>query len=209
MTKKKPSTKNQMRSIQRLLKREGLPEKARAEKARQLEALDAIAEENKRAERERKLSVRYHKVKFFERVKLTRAMEKLERDNPAATRSDAVAEELKQLKEDLHYVMHFPKGYKYVSVLKNKDETPEAAEYLEKKRRRLRQIIKENMVKDAALAEANEGGEGVASAAAELEAGGGGAAAEKDDFFLEDDDDDDDEGEEVVVEKKKPKPTTG
>ncbi|EEH58168.1 uncharacterized protein MICPUCDRAFT_16457, partial [Micromonas pusilla CCMP1545] len=150
VTKKKPSTKNQMRSIQRLLKREGLPEKARAEKARQLEALDAIAEENKRAERERKLSVRYHKVKFFERVKLTRAMEKLERDNPAATRSDAVAEELKQLKEDLHYVMHFPKGYKYVSVLKNKDETPEAAEYLEKKRRRLRQIIKENMVKDAA-----------------------------------------------------------
>ena len=63
MTKKKPSTKNQMRSIQRLLKREGLPEKARAEKARQLEALDAIAEENKRAERERKLELYWQKAR--------------------------------------------------------------------------------------------------------------------------------------------------
>ena len=189
---KKKSTKNQMRSIQRLLSREGLPEKLRLEKMRELEALTGVAEENKQVERERKMAVRYHKVKFFERVKLTRAMEKLERDHPdESARSDAVTAELRQLKDDLHYVMHFPKGFKYVSILKQEGDT----EYLKQKREKLRQIIKERMVEDAALAEANEGGEAAAAAAAAM--GGGGAKTEKDDFFMEDDDDGEDDEEEL------------
>jgi len=36
--------------------------------------LSGVADENKQSERERTMAVRYHKVKFFERVKLTRAM---------------------------------------------------------------------------------------------------------------------------------------
>jgi iron-sulfur cluster repair protein YtfE (RIC family) len=181
-----------MRSIQRLLQREGLPEKLRVEKMRELEQLTGVAAENKQAERERTMAVRYHKVKFFERVKLTRAMEKLERDHPdESARSDAVTAELRQLKDDLHYVMHFPKGFKYVSILKQEGDT----EYLKQKREKLRQIIKERMVEDAALAEANEGGEAAAAAAAAM--GGGGAKTEKDDFFMEDDDDGEDDEEEL------------
>ena len=47
-------------------------------------------------------------------------MEKLDRDFPEGTekRTDEKTAELKQLKEDLVYVMNFPKGYKYVSILK-------------------------------------------------------------------------------------------
>ena len=162
--KRKQSTKNQIRSITRLLSREGLPEKFRLEKQRELETLQGIAVENKQAERERKMAVRYHKVKFFERVKLTRAIEKLERDYPEGPeRGDAQIAELKQLRDDLHYVMNFPKGYKYVSILKSEGDT----EHLERKREKLRQIIKERMVADAALAEANEGGEVAAAAAAD------------------------------------------
>ena len=187
---KKKSTKNQMRSIQRLLQREGLPEKLRVEKMRELEQLTGVAAENKQAERERVMAVRYHKVKFFERVKLTRAMEKLERDHPdESARSDAVTAELRRLKDDLRYVTHFPKGFKYVSILKQEGDT----EYLNQKREKLRQIIKERMVEDAALAEANEGGEAAAAAAAAM--GGGGAKKEKDDFFVEDDDGEDDKEE--------------
>ena len=63
---------------------------------RELEALTGVAEENKQVERERKMAVRYHKVKFFERVKLTRAMEKLEKDHPEGERSEAVEAELRR-----------------------------------------------------------------------------------------------------------------
>ena len=190
--KKKKSTKNQMRSIQRLLQREGLPEKLRVEKMRELEQLTGVAAENKQGERERVMAVRYHKVKFFERVKLTRAMEKLERDHPdESARSDAVTAELRRLKDDLRYVTHFPKGFKYVSILKQEGDT----EYLNQKREKLRQIIEERMVQDAALAEANEGGEAAAAAAAAMGGGGAKKEKEKDDFFVEDDDGEDDEEE--------------
>ena len=160
-----------------MLAREGLPEKVRLEKTRELEALTGVAVENKQSERERKMAVRYHKVKFFERVKLTRSIEKLERDNPGGERSAEVDAQLARLREDLHYVLNFPKGYKYVSILKREGDT----EHLERKREKLRQKIKENMVADAALAEANEGGEAAAAAAA---MGASAAVVEKDDFFM-------------------------
>jgi hypothetical protein len=86
-------------------------------------------------------------------------------------------------------VTHFPKGFKYVSILKQEGDT----EYLNQKREKLRQIIEERMIEDAALAEANEGGEAAAAAAAAM--GGGGAKKEKDDFFVEDDDGEDDKEE--------------
>ena len=78
-----------------------------------------------------------------------------------------------------------------MSILKQEGDT----EYLKQKREKLRQIIKERMVEDAALAEANEGGEAAAAAAAAM--GGGGAKTEKDDFFMEDDDDGEDDEEEL------------
>ena len=178
---KKVSTKNQMRNIQRLLKREGLPEKLRLEKQRELEKLEVIFKENKQSELERKMAVRYHKVKFFERVKITRAIEKLEKANPVeAERPDAVTKNIESLRDDLHYVTNFPKGYKYVSVLKG-DADDDA---IRRKREKLRQIIKERGLADAALAEANEGG---TDAAAAVVKAAGEKEKEKDDFFMESD----------------------
>ena len=191
---KKKSTKNQMRSIQRLLQREGLPAKLRVEKMREMEALTKQGVENKQVEREKAMATKYHKVKFFERVKLTRAMEKLERDHPEGKRSEDIKTQLKQLKDDLHYVLNFPKGYKYVSILKQDGDT----EYLNEKREKLRQKIKENLVKDALIGEANEGGADAAAAAAEI--GGDwkskkATSVQKDSFFLEEESDGEDEEE--------------
>ena len=180
---KKVSTKNQMRNIERLLKREGLPEKLRLEKQRELEKLEVIFKENKQSELERKMAVKYHKVKFFERVKITRAIEKLEKANPVeAKRTDAVTKNIESLRDDLHYVTNFPKGYKYVSVLKG-DADDDA---IRRKREKLRQIIKERGLADAALAEANEGG---TDAAAAVVKAAGEKEKEKDDFFMESDSD--------------------
>jgi hypothetical protein len=174
-----------MRNIQRLLKREGLPEKLRLEKQRELEKLEVIFKENKQSELERKMAVKYHKVKFFERVKITRAIEKLEKQNPVeAKRPDAVTKNIESLRDDLHYVTNFPKGYKYVSVLKG-DADDDA---IRRKREKLRQIIKERGLADAALAEANEGG---TDAAAAVVKAAGEKEKEKDDFFMESDSDSD------------------
>ena len=180
---KKKSTKNQMRSIQRLLAREGLPEKVRLEKTRELEALTGVAVENKQSERERKMAVRYHKVKFFERVKLTRSIEKLERDNPGGERSAEVDAQLARLREDLRTCSTSRRDISTCPSSSGRGDT----EHLERKREKLRQKIKENMVADAALAEANEGGEAAAAAAAAMGASAA-AVVEKDDFFMADDD---------------------
>ena len=61
---KRPSVKNQIRSIERLLKRDGVPAKLREEKERELEKLRDAGKDNARIEREKKLSTKYHKVKF-------------------------------------------------------------------------------------------------------------------------------------------------
>ena len=153
------------------------------EKQRELEKLEVIFKENKQSELERKMAVKYHKVKFFERVKITRAIEKLEKANPVeAKRTDAVTKNIESLRDDLHYVTNFPKGYKYVSVLKG-DADDDA---IRRKREKLRQIIKERGLADAALAEANEGG---TDAAAAVVKAAGEKEKEKDDFFMESDSD--------------------
>ena len=146
---KRPSVKNQIRSIERLLKREGIPPKLREEKARELEKLRDAGKENARIEREKKLSTKYHKVKFFERVKLTRRKEQLEkkRDDDGALGADEL-DELAQVKEDLEYVMNFPRGEKYVSVLVKEGDT----EHATKERARLRKLVKANLATSAANA---------------------------------------------------------
>ena len=131
---KKKSTKNQMRSIQRLLAREGLPEKVRLEKTRELEALTGVAVENKQSERERKMAVRYHKVKFFERVKLTRSIEKLERDNPGGERS---AEVDAQLARPARIYITCSTSRRDISTCPSSPEGD--TEHLERKREKLRQ----------------------------------------------------------------------
>ena len=97
-----------------------------------------------------------------------------------AKRTDAVTKNIESLRDDLHYVTNFPKGYKYVSVLKG-DADDDA---IRRKREKLRQIIKERGLADAALAEANEGG---TDAAAAVVKAAGEKEKEKDDFFMESD----------------------
>ena len=176
---KRPSVKNQIRSIERLLKRDGVPTKLREEKERELEKLRDQGKENKRVEREKKLSTRYHKVKFFERVKLTRRIERLERErSERGALSEDAERELASARDDLEYVINFPRGEKYVSVLVNDGDT----EHSKKERERLRKLVKANLAARAALADENEGG---ADVAANADAG----AEEEDDFFLNDSED--------------------
>lgn len=56
----------------------------------------------------------------------------------------------------MQYVLHFPKGERYVSILKSADE-PAAQDQLDAERTRLHEIIKRQLAESAMLAEADEG----------------------------------------------------
>ncbi|KAI5061982.1 hypothetical protein GOP47_0022521 [Adiantum capillus-veneris] len=147
------SIKNQIRSVERLL-RKALPLEVKDAQQRRLEDLKRQAELHSHAELERKMALRYRKVKFFERRKIERAIRRLERfqraaaDNPAedSTRQAAdMAQKLGQLKEDLEYVRFFPKTEKYVSLFTGGDD-----QVIVDQRNKLRDQIKANLAAAAA-----------------------------------------------------------
>mmetsp|Transcript_11062 Transcript_11062/g.12658 ORF Transcript_11062/g.12658 Transcript_11062/m.12658 type:complete len:207 (-) Transcript_11062:1304-1924(-) len=135
---KKGSIKNQIRSIRRLIKKGFLTGKALESKERDLKRLERLVEKNKKNERDRALAKKYHKIKFFERVKLTRRIKRIEKEL-AEAKDPASIEEIKsrksELEKDLQYVLHFPKGYKYISLFSD-DLRPEQME----ERNRLREM---------------------------------------------------------------------
>ncbi|MCO5578295.1 hypothetical protein L7F22_032135 [Adiantum nelumboides] len=108
--KKKPSVKNQIRAVERLLKK-NLPTEVQDVQRKRLEDLKNQAEDHQRAELERKMALRYHKVKFFERRKIERRIKQLEKLLEGTDATEAAAmkldpdlnKQLVQLKEDLEY----------------------------------------------------------------------------------------------------------
>ena len=99
---------------------------------------------------------RYHKVRFFERIKLERRIHKLQRALKQCNNDEETSQELSRARDDLEYVLHFPKGEKYVSLLKNAEDA-EAQAQLERERVRLRAMVKLQLLDDAIVNELNEG----------------------------------------------------
>lgn len=156
-------------------------------------------------------------VRFFERRKIERKLEQVQKHSEQDSLTGAQNDKLDQLKADLLYVTHFPKGEKYVSLFKQA-ETPDAQAKLDADRLRLRQLVSMQLQQAAMIAEADEGqaiaavagkaaGNGVAVASQSKEthpAAGtvtgvnGGAvraadlADDEDDFFLQSSDDESD-----------------
>ncbi|KAF3206348.1 18S rRNA maturation protein [Orbilia oligospora] len=117
------------------------------------------------------LEKRYHKVRFFERRKATRALSRLNRefnalDNNTSSSSSSADEESKKEKEglinkihaaevDLNYIMHYPPLEKYISLYRSGDSKD-----TNQKRERIRQDIEKRMEEGTldrgdALVEAN------------------------------------------------------
>ncbi|CAK9220918.1 unnamed protein product [Sphagnum troendelagicum] len=142
------SIKNQIRGIERLLKKV-LPAEVKDAQQKKLEELKQQSDVHFRIELERKMALRYRKVKFFERRKIERRIRRLEKqqrtsdDNPQ--RLADIAEQLTQLKEDLEYVRFFPKTEKYISLFMGSED-----EQVVTKRNVLRDRIKANLLAAAA-----------------------------------------------------------
>ncbi|KAI3459451.1 hypothetical protein Pfo_016114 [Paulownia fortunei] len=141
------SLKNQIRSIERMLRKD-LPNEVKEAQEKKLEELKKQQEIHNRLAVERKLFLRDRKIKFFERRKIERRIRRLEKQQRASTgeaQETEIADQLAKLKEDLEYVKFFPKTEKYVSLFMGGDE----AEIVEK-RNSLRKQIKANLIAAAA-----------------------------------------------------------
>ncbi|XP_028784160.1 rRNA-processing protein EFG1 isoform X2 [Neltuma alba] len=143
---KKPkavSLKNQIRSVERMLRKNLPPEVRQAQEAK-LEGLKKQQEIHTRLAAERKMFLRGRKIKFFERRKIERRirrLEKLQRASSAQAESAETAEQLSKLKEDLQYVMYFPKTEKYVPLFSGGDDSE-----IVDNRNRLRKQIEARLV---------------------------------------------------------------
>ncbi|XP_068332650.1 rRNA-processing protein EFG1-like isoform X2 [Pyrus communis] len=147
---KKPKSvtlKNQIRSIERML-RKNLPAEVREAQEKKLEGFKKQQEIHSRLAVERKIFMRDRKIKFFERRKIERRLrrlEKLQRASSGQAQDAEILLQLSKLKEDLEYVRFFPKTEKYVSLFTGGEDTD-----VIDKRNKLRKQIKANIVAAAA-----------------------------------------------------------
>lgn len=144
---KSVSLKNQIRSIERMLRKE-LPPEVREAQEQKLGGLKKQQDIHTRLALERKIFLRDRKIKFFERRKIERRirrLEKLQRGLCGQEQDAEVSEQLAKLKEDLEYVRFFPKTEKYVSLFTGSDDSD-----IVDRRNRMRKQIKANIIAAAA-----------------------------------------------------------
>ncbi|GAU25852.1 hypothetical protein TSUD_31170, partial [Trifolium subterraneum] len=117
------SLKNQIRSAERML-RKNLPSEVREAQEQKLAGLKKQQEIHTRLAVERKIFLRDRKIKFFERRKVERRIRRLEKLQRSSSSQDASAspDQLASLKQDLQYVMYFPKNEKYVPLFSGNDD---------------------------------------------------------------------------------------
>ncbi|MED6143744.1 hypothetical protein PIB30_008691 [Stylosanthes scabra] len=120
------SLKNQIRSAERMLRKQNLPAEVREAQQQKLDALKKQQEIHTRLAAERKIFLRDRKIKFFERRKIERRIRRLEKLQRAAShqpQASEASEQLSKLKKDLQYVMYFPKNEKYVPLFTGGDDS--------------------------------------------------------------------------------------
>ena len=110
MTTNKPTgnLKKSIRDTTRFLSRPNLPADVRREMERKLAALQVALGDKSKAELERKMTLKYRMVKFFERKKALRRL--------ASAQASGNDEAVKQAQLDLAYILHYPKDRKYISL---------------------------------------------------------------------------------------------
>jgi hypothetical protein len=153
--------KKKIRDISRLLSKD-VPADVKIANERALKTLKLELEKVQEEQMMKKLSQRYHKVRFFEKKKAVRfykrafkAVNELEEKISKAEGDDEVKELKKELKKekrimehckvDLAYILNFPRNMKYIALYARaeiKDDTPRKAKEGIKKTNAKREEIK-------------------------------------------------------------------
>lgn len=122
--------KKKIRDIERFItkKRDSLPADVLLENERALETLKVELKNAENVQRVKKLSKKYHMIRFFEKKKALRRYKKTKKEYDELVSSDAEKKEIKKLRKklthaetDLLYVVNFPRDVKYVALFPNED----------------------------------------------------------------------------------------
>ncbi|KAL1937859.1 hypothetical protein VTO73DRAFT_12752 [Trametes versicolor] len=108
-----------LRQTRRLLTKDNLAADKRVATERRLKSLEGDLEKAEQGRLERAMATRYHKIKFFERQKVSRKVQQTKRKLAAATEKGERKEweaRLAELRVDLSYIVHYPKTKKYISL---------------------------------------------------------------------------------------------
>ncbi len=171
-----PSVRRQARALERLLKRGSLPDHVRREKQEALRQLSEKAALNKRTERERHFSKKYHKVRFFERLKVEKRIALLRKQVAEASPATRITleEQLRESEYNMLYIKHFPRHKKYLSLFPSAEgDNP----YVAKQRTKIRAMLIRRAcngtleTKERRCASSSKSADGVADADGEVEGG--------------------------------------
>jgi len=121
--RKKGSFKQQIRGVERYLKRTDISEESRFFQTKKLEELKKALNSREQVDKEKKRAKQYHGIKFFEKKKVMRKLKQLRkrREKGDAADNSVLLEELEAAEDNLAYIIYFPKGKKYVSLFPSKD----------------------------------------------------------------------------------------
>lgn len=123
--------KKKIRDIERFIakKRDSLPADVLLENERALETLKVELKNAENVQRVKKLSKKYHMIRFFEKKKAMRRYKKTKKEYDELVSSDAEKKEIKKLRKklthaetDLLYVVNFPRDVKYVALFPNEND---------------------------------------------------------------------------------------
>ncbi|KAG9119907.1 18S rRNA maturation protein [Ceratobasidium sp. 392] len=119
--------KASLRQTRRLLAKENIGADVRIQTERRLKSLEADLAKAEIRRKERSMAVRYHKIKFFDKQKVTRKINQTKR---ALEASELDKKERKKLQKallahrvDLNYIINYPKLVKYVSLYPSSTST--------------------------------------------------------------------------------------
>ncbi|KAI0327928.1 hypothetical protein GY45DRAFT_1327000 [Cubamyces sp. BRFM 1775] len=113
-----------LRQTRRLLAKDSLAADVRVATERRLKSLEADLAKAEQARLERTMATRYHKIKFFERQKVSRKLNQTKRKLASTDGDTGVSAKerkelearLAELRVDLNYILHYPKTKKYISL---------------------------------------------------------------------------------------------
>jgi hypothetical protein len=131
----KPSLRNQLRALERLLRWPKLDVLVLAEKKRELEHLRRVYEKKRSEAEKAAITRKYLSIRKVEEGKILRKLQELK--DRSCVDADYDTQETRRLERDLMYVRNFPDGVKYVALFPKSGHTPRAKRLIERYRKRI------------------------------------------------------------------------
>ncbi|KAG8733245.1 18S rRNA maturation protein [Ceratobasidium sp. 423] len=133
--------KSAIRQTRRLLAKDDLAADVRIESERRLKSLETDLAKAEIRKKERTMAVRYHKIKFFDKRKVTRKIGQVKRalEAPELDKKERkkLQKELLSHRVDLNYILNYPKLEKYVALYPSSESSDDQTDKLREERRHL------------------------------------------------------------------------